>query len=174
MKIRLFYSISLFSIPIISCDKNPSPSVINDTGHIRSKVNGVEIIYSTPVENEIIHFADSDELHISFHSVSNKFLTWSIDITGVDFQNIEYPFVIQGPKESEFDEPAFWINIVDADPDNSAYGRSIVGTTSLYWNTKLTLTSFEEGIIKGTFEGEGVQGTAPAVFTRGEFLAKFK
>jgi hypothetical protein len=156
---------------LFSCDDD---STITDTGYIRAKINGAETIYANRVDNDIINFIGSNELHIAFYKDNNKYLTWTIDISGVDFRNIKLPFVINGPKDAGLNEPAFWCNILDADPKNSPYGRSLAGTTSLYWNTTLTLTSIDGRVVKGTFEGEGEAAGAPGIFTDGEFIATFK
>jgi hypothetical protein len=169
MKLQLF-AIVFCSMIAFSCDDNPLPA----QGYIKSKINGVETIYSTGVDNNIIHFMGSNELHISFQKNNNKYLTWTISITGVDFQNIEFPFVISGPKDTGLNEPAFWCNITDSDPKNSAYGRSLAGTTSLQWDATLTLTSVEGNRVTGTFEGEGQAGGNPGIFSGGEFVATFK
>jgi hypothetical protein len=113
----------------------------------------------------------SDELSISFHKDGDKYLTWTINIRGVDFQNVVLPYVISGPKESAMSDPTFWCNITDSDPKNSIYGKGLAGTTSLYWNVKLTITSIEGTLVRGTFEGEGVNGEDPVIFTDGEFMA---
>mgnify|MGYP001577519548 CR=1 FL=1 len=165
-----FYVI-VFCCIMFSCDEN---SVLPDTGYIKSKVNGIETIYSNPVISSGTNFMSSNELHITFQKNGDKYLTWSIDITGVDFQNINLPFVIHGPKEVGLNEPAFWCNINDSNPKNSAYGKTLAGTTSLYWNATLTLTSIEGNIVKGTFEGEGDTSGNPGTFREGEFVAVFQ
>lgn len=161
-------------IVAVSCKDNPVEPVPGpDSGFIRSKVNGVETVYSGRVENPIVHSMHPNELFISFQKGDNKYLTWSIVVIGVDFQNIEFPYTITGPNLAGRDEPTFWINIMDLDPNHSAYGKGLAGTTNLYWDTTLTITSIDGNTVRGTFSGAGVSDDGPGFFKDGEFLAVF-
>lgn len=173
MKSSFLFAILLSGMLALSCNDRAG---IADTGYIKSKINGVETIYDSSVDNNRINFLSDKELHLSFHKDGNKYLTWTIDILGVDFKNVKLPLVITGPKAEGSNEPAFWCNITDTDPKHSAYGKKLVGTTSLYWNATLTLTSIEGNTVKGTFEGEGVEGEEdhPVTFTDGAFLVILK
>jgi hypothetical protein len=82
--------------------------------------------------------------------------------------------VINGPKDVSSNEPAFWCNIIDSNPKNSPYGKNLAGTTSLYWNATLTLTSIDGNVVRGTFEGEGEIAGNSGMFEEGEFIATFK
>ena len=167
MKTEMLVVTNVSALMIASCQDS---AVLPDTGYIKSKVNGIKTIYSGSVNNNIIHYIGDDELSASFHSTDDEYLTWTITIRGVDFQKVQLPYVIKGPGDDTQDGPVFWCNILDSNPKNSAYGRTLAGTTSLYWDAKLTLTSIEDNIVKGTFEGVGIGKT---IFTDGEFMAVF-
>lgn len=167
MKTEMLVVTIVSALMIASCQDS---AVLPDTGYIKSKVNGIKTIYSGSVNNNIIHYIGDDELSASFHSTDDEYLTWTITIRGVDFQKVQLPYVIKGPGDDTQDGPVFWCNILDSNPKNSAYGRTLAGTTSLYWDAKLTLTSIEDNIVKGTFEGVGIGKT---IFTDGEFMAVF-
>jgi|GEM_PF-4067592 len=171
MKSLLAFAVILCSMMMFSCNE---PATLPESGYIRSKVNGFETIYAGHVTDYIGNYMHSNELHLSFQKNNNRYLTWSIDIRGVDFKNIALPFTIHGPKDASLNEPVFWCNILDSDPKHSAYGKILAGTTSLDWNTTLTLTSIEGNVVKGTFEGEGNMNGKHGTFSDGEFVAVFE
>lgn len=158
-------------IVIVSC--SDEPTALPETGYIRAVIGEKEIIYSTPVDNPIIHKKYDTEFHITFRDAGDPFLSWTITVINIDFDAITFPYTIEGPDESGI-QPAFWCNILDSNPANSAYGRYLAGTTNLYWNSRLTLTLVGDDLVMGTFEVEGIDHEqSPIAFRGGRFLARF-
>lgn len=138
---------------------------------IRAEVNGVTTAYreATAVYPDYANVLAKDHISFSFTPSKKSYLSWSVTIQDIDTDAITFPYVIKGINTGN-KLPSFYINILDADPRHSAYGKVLAGTSNSYWDATLIITSLQDNVIHGSFYGAGVDSdNQPVVFEHGEF-----
>lgn len=168
MKQLRFYCIIVFCFGFLSCTKD---KINPDVNFIKAKVNGVETIYTTvPSTESYYNFIRPGAINIRFNKDKTSSQYWSIDIyygnINRDIHQIPLPFTIKGPNP-DFTGTSTMFQTQINDPDGAPYGKPIAGGSTFDDNFTLTITSVENNVVTGTFEGSGF-----GEFANGEFVAK--
>jgi hypothetical protein len=167
MKQVLFILIIVLCFGSLSCTKDEVNPEIN---YIKAKVNGVETIYKTlPPNADYYNYIRPGVINIRFNRDKTSSQYWSIDIyyskVNQDINHIALPFTIKGPNPDFTGNSAEFHTQIN-DPDGGPYGKPIAGGSTFSNNFTLTITSVENNVVKGTFEGTGF-----GEFVEGEFAA---
>lgn len=159
--------ITIASFLCLSCEYN---DISPDVGFIKAKFNGTDAVYRTPPEDrDYYNYIRPGSINIRFNEDNSSSQYWSIDIiygnTTLDINNLPLPFTISGPsRDVSGVSPEAHMLIVD--PDGGPYGKQIAAASSFEHEFTLTITSVQNNVIKGTFEGVGY-----GEFVNGEFSA---
>jgi hypothetical protein len=152
-----------------SCDDD-APD--RPTGFIRAEVDGVKREYYALPDTEDgspWNWRTKTAIYINYLKARSESEYWSISIYFPDtttIQNMELPYVIQGPNpDFTGKSPEFHTSIID--PAGAPYGKYIAGASTFNDDFTLTITYFQDDIIKGKFNGKSAVN-----FTNGEFAAK--
>jgi hypothetical protein len=161
----------LFIIPFLfgSCDDD-APD--RPTNFIKAKVDGVGREYHALPDTEDgtqWTWRTKTAIYITYLKARTKSEYWSISIYFPDtttIENMQVPYVIKGPNPDYTGKsPEFHTSIID--PSGAPYGKYIAGASTFNHDFTLTITYFQDDVIKGEFNGMG-----DVSFADGEFAAK--
>lgn len=168
MKSHLFLLL-LTTFLCVSCEEEAPYS---PTGFIRANVDGIKMEYHALLDTEEGtngNWRTKTAIYITYLKEKEKSEYWSVSIYFPDtttLQNMQVPYVIKGPNpDFTASSPEFHTMIID--PAGAPYGKYIAGGSTFDQDFTLTITYFEDNMIKGKFNGTGGK-----TFTNGEFAAK--
>jgi hypothetical protein len=141
------------------------------TGFIKAKVNGFNKQYHTLSDEDGAYgnWRTKTAIYITYLKEKGKSEYWTISIYFPDtttLQNMHLPYEIKGPNpDFTGSSPEFHTMIID--PAGAPYGKFIAGGSSFDHDFSLTITYFQNNMIRGKFNGTG-----DVTFTNGEFAAR--
>jgi hypothetical protein len=143
----------------------------SEAGFIKAKVDGVETFYSAlPADQDYYNYIRPGAINIRFNKSRTSAQFWSIDIyygySALDINNLRLPFTIKGPNP-DFSGKSPEVHMAIIDPQAGSYGKQIVAGSSFEHEVTLTITSIENNLVRGTFDGIGI-----GKFESGEFAAR--
>lgn len=166
-----FLSLVIALCVVISCKEENEVTPIPDVGFVKATIDGVETVYSTlPPNPTDYNYIKPGSINIQFNKNGNTNEYWAINIShayvALDLKDLPLPFTISGPS-FDFTGRTPEVSLLILDPDGAPYGKFIANGSSFQHPFSLTITSVENNIVRGTFEGEG-----SSTFERGEFAAQ--
>lgn len=167
---KWFFSLAMAASLVVSC-KEETLTPLPDVGYIKATIDGIETVYSTlPPDPDASNYIRPGAFNLQFNKNGNTREYWSLNIAhayaALDINDLPLPFTISGPS-MDFTGKTPEAYLVIIDPDGAPYGKMIATGASFHHPFTVTITSVENNVVRGTFEGQG-----SSKFERGEFAAQ--
>jgi hypothetical protein len=145
--IAVKFAVLLLAFSCVEHDIHPVPE-----NFIKAEVGEETFQYVDLVPDQHVLASNFNFAEFQFKEQKGECRTWTMMIMNLDLKNATYPLTLSTvPMDQNGSAPEFNTSIIDN--CTGFYGTVLAQLTNFQSESKLTITSFEDGIITGEFSG---------------------